>query len=72
MEEKYLIATLFTNFDRLYTVQPGNTDFRKSQSQCILKVISQSQKVSKYFKPKNTNPKISLTSWTLWDLYQTL
>lgn len=52
MEEKYLIATLFTNFNQLYTVQPGNTDFHKSQSQCTLKVISQSWKVSKYFKPK--------------------
>lgn len=52
MEEKYLIATLFTNFDWLYTVQPGNMDFHKSQSQWTLKVISQSWKVSKYFKPK--------------------
>lgn len=52
MEEKYLIATLFTNFDWLYIVQPENTNFHKPQSQCTLKVISQSCKVSKYFKPK--------------------
>lgn len=56
MEEKYLIATLFTNFDWLYTVQPENTNFHKPQSQCTLKVISQSCKVSKYFKPKKKPP----------------
>lgn len=52
MEEKYLIATLFTNFDWLYTVQPENMNFHKPQSQCTLKVISQSCEVSKYFKRK--------------------